>query len=42
MAVDERLQRRVALKRLNTLRFTDKFARVQLFEEAKKPGMPHL
>jgi CheY-like chemotaxis protein/RIO-like serine/threonine protein kinase len=35
MAVDERLQRRVALKRLNTLRFTDKFARVQLFEEAR-------
>jgi serine/threonine protein kinase len=35
MALDERLQRRVALKRLNTLRFTDKFARVQLFEEAR-------
>jgi DNA-binding response OmpR family regulator len=35
MALDERLQRRVALKRLNTLRFTDKFARDQLFEEAR-------
>ena len=35
MALDERLQRRVAVKRLNTLRFTDKFARVQLFEEAR-------
>jgi len=35
MALDEHLQRRVALKRLNTLKFTDKFARVQLFEEAR-------
>jgi DNA-binding response OmpR family regulator len=35
MALDEHLQRRVALKRLNTLRFTDRLARVQLFEEAR-------
>jgi eukaryotic-like serine/threonine-protein kinase len=35
MALDERLHRRVALKRLNTRRLTGKRARVQLFEEAR-------
>jgi DNA-binding response OmpR family regulator/tRNA A-37 threonylcarbamoyl transferase component Bud32 len=35
MALDERLNRRVALKRLNARRLTDKLARVQLLEEAR-------
>jgi serine/threonine protein kinase len=35
MALDERLHRRVALKRLNARRLTYKLARVQLLEEAR-------